>query len=267
MHLPQLNKCTYSPEMLAALNLAQQEAADAYGVARKFLHFATPEFMADPQEQYGLHNYCTITAAGIYTKLVVSYDEQIQNALQLRTSGHLWSEPASIIVVNSPNYLFDGSAKEPDKGAEGFIAHLLCSLAYRAMILKSVPFNIAVNYLGTAQLDYSKEYRLNPRHLLIWGPVSDHFNSYDYNKTIQFLHTFHNYTRILITSTKDIGELLGKLSVNVTHISHFFNFDSNREEEPVKKRTVKAKKEEKVESTDTKKKPRRANKANSLDMS
>ena len=246
MDLPIVNKCVYSPEFLATLNPTQRQAATVYGVERRFLHFATPEYTSDVDEQYAIHQFCTLTATGLYTRLVHSHDVQSANALKLLNSGHLWSEPASIIVINASNYLFSGSQEEKekekkkdgDRGMDGFIAHLLCSLAHRVVNRKS-PNDLKVSYLETMQLDHSKGYQLSPHHVLIWGPITDYFNSYDYNKTIQFLYSFRNYTRILMTVTKDIGELLGKLHINVDRISYFFNLNPTPEEPTATKKKSK----------------------------
>jgi hypothetical protein len=242
-------KPTYPIEYLNTLSPSERQAA-FYGVEKRFIRFASTEYISDPQEQYNLHHFNTIHIDSFGTKTTISYDEQFKNALTLLDSGLLWSEPSGLIVINSPNYLFDGTAKEPDRGPDAFLAHLICSLAHRVVNRKAP--SIDVNFLEIMQLDHAKGYQLKPNHLLIWGPITDHFGSYDCNKTVQFMFSFRNHTRILLTSTKDMGALLDKLHINVEHISYLFNLDVKKEaktkEEVVveikKKRARRAKKVE-----------------------
>lgn len=217
----------YEQKMLDTLSPAERQAA-FYGVEKRFLRYASKEYIEDPQEQYNLHHFNTIRIEGYYETITIPHDVQFNHALELLNSGHLWCDPPALIVINAPNYLFDGTAKEMDRGPDAFLAHLVCSLAYRTMNRKA-PSDVAVNFLECMQLNHVDGYILKPRHLLVWGPVTDHFNSYDYNKTVQFLFSFRNYTRILLTSTKNLGELLGKLHINLAHVTYYFNFDVKKE--------------------------------------
>lgn len=222
-------KPEYTQEFIESLSPTERFAA-AYGVEKKFLRYATPDYTSDPQEQYSIHGYSTISVAGIYNRVTVRHDEQFNNALKLLDSGQLWSNPAGIIIVNSPYHLF-GTGIDRDKvdrSPEGFVSHLICSLASR--IAKRISPEVYVNFLEVMQLDHSKQYQTKPRHLLVWGPITDHFSSYDYNKTIQFLFAFRNHTRILVTSTQDLGTLLTKLRMDTDAVTYFFNFDVNKEE-------------------------------------
>ena len=220
-------KPTYSQELLSTLSPAERLAA-FYGVEKKFLRFASSEYTSDPEEQYNLHHFNTIHVNSLYEKRIVTYDDQFKNALELLSSGHLWSNPSGLIIINSPNYLFDGSTKEPDRGPDAFLAHLICSLAFR-VVNRKAPTTVEVNFLEIMQLEHSKGYLLKPEHLFVWGPITDHFGSYDCNKTIQFLFSFRNYTRILLTSTKELGALLDRLHINLEYVTYIFNLDVKKE--------------------------------------
>jgi len=219
-------KSIYSQEMLDKLAGAEYQAAAVYGVERHFLKFATPAYTTDIEEQYALHNYCTLT---INAKKI-HHSEQFKNALALVNSGHLWSNPAGIIIVNSPRFLFaaapEGKFDTSDCDAEAFIAHLLCSLAYRVVVTRKAP-SVTVNFLETMQLAHENQYMINPRHLLVYGPVSDHCSPYDYQKMIQFMYSFRNHTRILITATPDLGKLLANIKLHPDRVTYYFNFDAD----------------------------------------
>ena len=220
--LPSIQRI-YSDNEMAALQHAQQTAA-RFGVEPKFLQFASLASVSDPQEEYIMHNYSTIHIGN----KTVHYDEQLTNALTLLDSGHLWCDPPSIIVINAPEHLFGDTAKEPFRGPIGFLSHLICSLAHRVSTRKAPA--VTVNFMDPAGVDHSKGYTIKPRHLLIWGPVTDHFHAFDYNKTIQFLYQFRTHTRILQTSTKDMGALLDNLRIDVDHVAYFFNFAAEKGE-------------------------------------
>jgi len=216
-------KRLYSDNEMAELQHTQQTAA-RFGVEPKFLKFASLESVSDPQEEYTMHNYSTIHIGN----KTVFHDEQFTNALALLDSGHLWCAPPSIIVINAPEHLFGDTAKEPFRGPIGFLSHLICSLAYRVSNLKAPA--VTVNFMDPAGVDHSKGYTIKPRHLLVWGPVTDHFHAFDYNKTIQFLYHFRTHTRVLQTSTKDMGALLANLRIDVEHVAYFFNFAAEKGE-------------------------------------
>jgi len=225
--LPNVGKVTYSDAYLSTLSPTERHSL-YWGVEKQFLYLASKEYLEAQDEQYGIHNYKTLHATNAHAKLLVDHETQFKNALELLGSGHLWCDPASIIVLNSQDYLLEGRAKDAVRGVDGFLAHLLCSLAYRA-ITRKCP-RVEVNYLETMALDHNKGYKMEERQVLIWGPITDHFNSFEYNKTVQFLYTFRHHTRILLTCTPDIGELLAKLKVNIDRVSYFFNFSACKEE-------------------------------------
>jgi len=205
---------------------AERQAAN-YGVEKVFLKFASPEFTADEQMQYKMHKYSTLTIVNKFNKrVIVHHDTQFTNALSLLDSGHLWCEPPGLIIINSPHYIFDKESGR-DYGSNGFLAHLLCSLAFR--VSKCVTRDLEVNFLDFAQLDVT-QYKLKKRHVLIWGPITEHFSSYDYNKAIQFLSSFRNHTRILMTSVTDLGAILDNLHVNIDAVTHVFNFAETPDE-------------------------------------
>jgi len=224
-------KPVYDQEVLNTMGPSERQAA-FYGVDRRFLRFASSEYISDVDEHYNLHQYSTINFSGI----TITYDEQFTNVKKLLNSGMLWSDPAGVIIINSPSYFFDGG-----QGAEAFLSHLICSLAHRVVTRKAPALD--VNFLEVMQLDHTKTYQLKPRHLLVWGPVTDHFSSYDFNKTIQFLFSFRNYTRILLTSTQDMESLLSQLKMHVNHAAYYFNFNimNSTTTEPIKRKTYKRK--------------------------
>jgi hypothetical protein len=220
-------KPSYPQEILNVLPPAERMAAN-YGVDRRFLRFASPPYVTSDDEQYALHQYTTMRIVDAYGDVTeIGHDVQYEAAKSMLDSGVLWGAPAGVIVINSPYYFFNSSDKDPDGGAEAFLAHLLCSLAHR--VANRTVSGINVNYLETMSLDHSREYALKPKHLLIWGVCTEHFNSYDCQKTIQFLHTFRHYTRILLTSVTDMGELLTKLHLHVSNVTHLFNLDRRME--------------------------------------
>lgn len=198
---------------------AQRLAASVYGVEPHFLFFASPEHVADPEENYRNHRYSTLYIGSD----VIHHSDQFKNSLTLVDSGILWSNPSGLIIINSPRFLFEDKASE---GAEGFLSHLLCSLAHRVAITRKAP-TVTVNFLETMQLDHAGGYRMNDRHLLVWGPISDHSPSYEINKTIQFLFTFRRHSKILITTTQDMRALLYNLRINPGRVDYYFNFDAD----------------------------------------
>jgi hypothetical protein len=219
-------KPTYPEEILRVLPPAERLAAH-YGVERKFLRFASPPYVTDSMEQYSLHQYSTIQVTDAYEKsMTVTYEDQYKYIETLLSGGVLWSEPAGLIIINSPRYFFNSSDKDPDGGAEAFLSHLLCSLAFRVATRKAP--GVDVNFLETMQLDYSRGYHLKPRHLLLWGVCTEHFNPYDCQKTIQFLFAFRQHTRILLTSVLDMGELLDRLHLHLDSVTYIFNLDKRQ---------------------------------------
>lgn len=220
-------KPVYPQEILSVFPPAERMAAH-YGVDRRFLRFASPPYSTDSEEQYSLHQYSTLRITDSYGDAVtVTHDEQYESAKNLINSGVLWCEPAGLIIINSPHYFFKSTDKDPDGGAEAFLAHLLCSLAHRVAARKVS--GIEVNFLETMALDHVRGYAFKPKHLLIWGVCTEHFNSYECQKTIQFLHTFRHYTRILLTSVTDMGELLDRLHLHINHATCLFNLDPREE--------------------------------------
>ena len=243
--LPNVGKITYSEDFLSKLSPAERQAA-YYGVEKRFLYFARKETIEAPNEGYDVHCYRTLRAANTFNKLTLPGSEQCQKAIELLGSGLLWSEPAGIIVLNSPDFIFTGKEHDAALGIDGFLAHLVCSLAHRVVVTRKAS-GVDVNYLETTSLDHNRDYHIKQRHLLIWGPVTDHFSAFDCNKTVQFLFTFRNHTRILLTSTPDVGELLAKLKVNIDRVSYFFNFEATKEEgeSPDTKKAAKSRKPKK----------------------
>jgi len=239
------HKAKYSDETLSVLTPTERQAAAVYGVGKQFLKFATVDFTSDKHEQYDVHKFHRLSLVQDGNRVKKTTDEQFQDALELLDSGLLWCDPTGIIVVNAPYFIFNGNEKDPYPGPVGFINHLLCSLAHRVIIGKTPTRNIEVNFLETMQLDFTRGYHLKPEHLLIYGPVTDHSSEYEYTKAIQFLFSFRNYTRILLTSTPDLGEMLTQLKINITHVSYFFNFDTSLEKttDAIKNKTKKPKKE------------------------
>lgn len=221
--LPNVGGAYYSEEVLNSFVGAKRLAA-SYGVEEKFLALATPEYLNDPTEQYGLHTYSTLDVQCAHTRITIPHNVQETNALQLLDSGMLWSLPAGLIVVNSP-YVLDGDSQDPYACADGFIAHLVCSLAHRIATRKGTAKRIEVRYLETMSLELSRGYDLSQKHTLIFGPVTDYFLHSDLNNAVQFLHAFRHHTRILQTATRDLGALLERIHVNPKHVNYFFNFD------------------------------------------
>ena len=184
-------KPTYSDDMKVGLSPTQCQAGSNYGVERRFLHFASQEYLSDPDEQYRLHHYNTLIVKNQYGQIKVTHDEQFKNALDLINNGMLWCQPPGIIVINSPHYFFDSSPTEKDRSAEAFLAHLLCSLAHRTMTIKPAR-HTHVHFLEIMQLDHSRGYRQNERQLLIWVQLPNtsrpmtiikQFNSYIHFET------------------------------------------------------------------------------------
>lgn len=227
--LPKLNIPIYSEDELKPMCEAERHAARC-GIETKYLKFATPEFTSEPDEQYRLHNYSKLHVRSSHTEMVVTCDEQFRNALTLLDSGMLWCKPPGLIVINSPYFVFDDP--DPFKGADGFLAHLICSLSHRVQTKKvfkmSGVTSINVNFFGNTFLD-RKDYQTIAQHLLIWGPVTDLASDHDCAKTIQFLFSYREHTRILLTSTKDVGALLERLRINALYVSAFFNFDADKD--------------------------------------
>jgi hypothetical protein len=91
---------------------------------------------------------------------------------------------------------------------------------------RKVKGSISVHFLG-ATLPERAEHA-ERRRLLVWGPVTDHYSSYDCGKVIQFLFNFRDQTRILLTSTKDMALLLERLHMHPGHVSRFFNFNDDK---------------------------------------
>lgn len=232
------NKARYRDEMLNNLTPTERQAAAVYGVGKQFLKFASEEFISDKYEQYEIHKFHSVLVVQDDIKIQRSSLEQLNDVMELLDSGILWCDPAGLIIINSPCFLFEGD-KDPYSGPIGFFNHLLCSLAYRVVQGKTPARNIEVNLLETMQIDLSKDYHLKPEHLLLYGPITEHSSAYDYTKAIQFLFTFRNYTRILLTSTYDLGELLSLLKVHINNVSYFFNFGLPREVIPTTKTKTK----------------------------
>lgn len=225
-------KHPYTDEDMAKLQPAQQTAA-RYGVDPLYLKFASSASASDIQEEYALHNFSTLHIGS----KVVTHDDQFNDALQMLDNGCLWGNPASVIIVNAPKHLFPSKVKygekkekkdDPYLGPVCFISHLACSLAYRVST-KRIPHSV-FSYLDMTGggIDLAKGYDRHPRNLFVWGPITDHSNSFDYSKTIQFLYAFRSQTRILLTSTPDLESMLDKLHMHVDHVSYFFNFASEK---------------------------------------
>lgn len=219
-------KPQYAQEDLDKLTPVCRLAA-YYGVQSKFLYFADPEYLDDKEEMYSIHKFASfnvVCEGGDRIKL--DPEDQFKNALDLINNGDLWS--ASTIIINAPNYVFNGVGDS--KGAEGFLSHLLCSLASR--VVKRKAPSVEVNFLEIMQIDHTKGYHIKPKHILIWGPCTEHFNAYDCNRTIQFLFSFRNHTKILLTSTTDLGAFLEKFHLSLDAVSYVFNLDTGLPKKP-----------------------------------
>lgn len=246
-------KPIYPPEVLSKFSPPERMAAH-YGVDQRFLRFASPPYTTDPEEMYSLHQYSTLRVTDVYGDVkTITHAEQYDAAKKLLDSGMLWCAPAGVIIINSPYYFFNSSDKDPDGGAEAFLAHLLCSLAHRVANRKVR--DIEVNYLETMSLDHGRGFHMKPKHLLLWGVCTEHFNSYECQKTIHFLHTFRHHTRILLTSVSDMGELLERLHLHVDHVTCLFNLDRRQEmlNEEAKKSKLTKKSKPKAKKETTKK--------------
>ncbi len=223
-------KPVYSEEYLDTLSLAERQAA-FFGVPKYRLHYASESFAKDPTENYNIHNFSTLYV----NQLCISYDKQFNDALEILNNGCLWCFPPSLIIINAPTYFFEDSI---DAGAGAFIDHILCSLAVR-ISQRRVPktSDFSVNFLETMVLDYNKNFQMKPRHLLFWGPLTEYTTAYEYQRTIQFLFTQRNHTRVILTVTPNLGDLLKRLSIGTKHVNYFFNF-SDIQQEPVQKEAV-----------------------------
>jgi len=220
-------KPEYPREILDGFPPAERLAA-YYGVERKFLRFASPPYSTDQQEQYALHQYASMAVTDSYgDAATVTHDDQYRKAVEILDSGVLWCDPPGLVIINSPYYFFNSSDSDPDGGAEAFLAHLLCSLALRVHQRKASS-DINVNFLEMLQID-PRQYIIKPKHLLLWGVCTEHLSAYDCSKTIQFLHSFRNHTRILLTSVSDMGELLDLLHIHLSHVTALFNLDRRQE--------------------------------------
>lgn len=205
----------YSQEELNSLWPAARLSAH-FGVQKKFLYFASPDYTEVDREMYGVHKFSSFNLEGKR----IAPEEQEDNALVLLDSGKLWS--SSVIVINSPHTLFNG--KENALGIEAFLSHILCSLAYRVQKRKAP--SVEVNFLETVQLDHTKGYQMKENHLLIWGPCTENFSSYDCNKTVQFLFSFRSYAKILLVSTVDLEAFLEKFQLSLDAVSFIFNLET-----------------------------------------
>jgi len=244
----------YSDDILDTFAGARRRAA-TFGVGEKYLALTSDDYLKDPVEQYDIHNYATLDIQGTHTRITVPYAVQRENALHILDNGILWAMPSGIIVVNSP-YVLDGNSKEPFFGADGFIAHLICSLAHRISVRKGTAKQIEVSYLNANSLDFSREYDLVRKHTVVLGPITDYFLSSDFNSAIQTLHILKHHTIILHTATKDLGALLEKMRINVSSVDYFFNFDvrSDAKVASVQEEKKKVERKEKAVGTRTRKK-------------
>jgi len=252
--LPKINIPKYTENELQSLPEAARFAAQC-GVEPRYLKFANPEFTDDPTEQYAIHPFSTLYIHNERAQKIVTYDEQYKNALKLIDSGMLWCKPSGLIIINSPYTFFDAQEwfttkdldndPSPFTGAMGFLSHLICSLSHRVhkrvLFKKSGVLSINVNFFSTTFFD-RKDYFTGDQHLLVWGPVTELTGDYEFSKTMQFLFAYRNHTRVLLTSTQDMGALLSRLRINADYVSYFFNFDKDKngivpkEKEPKSKR-------------------------------
>ena len=235
-------KPQYQQEELDKLSPVCRLAA-YYGVQPKFLYFAEPEYLNDKEEMYSIHKFASfnvVCAGGDRIKLYS--EDQFKNALDLINNGDLWS--SSTIIINAPNYVFNGA--KDTSGLESFLSHLLCSLAYRVQQRKAP--SVEVNFLEIMQIDHTKGYHIKPRHVLIWGPCTEHFNAYDCNRTIQFLFSFRNHTKILLTSTPDLGAFLEKFHLSMDAVSYVFNLETGLPQKQEIPYSRKYKREKKVKN-------------------
>ncbi len=219
---------------------AENQAA-YFGVEKQFLFFARQDYVNDSREQYDIHDYASLSITNkVGESLVVEQGEQANKALELLDSGCLWCDKPGLIIINSPHYIFNGnSSVDVSRGALGFLAHILCSLAHR-VVSNKVPRDIEVNFLETMSLDYAKSYTINQRHLLVWGPISDNSGAYELHKTTQLLFSFRSHTKILLTSTTDLGSLLDSIKVHIKYVDYYFNFNEKPIVEVLKKRKTRA---------------------------
>ena len=227
-----------------AKNNRTARRALTFGVDKKFLLFTEPDYLSDIHEQYELHNFSpiSITCVGGETEEITP-KMQVQKALELINDGALWSP--SLIIINSPNYFCHG-ANASLESAEGFLSHLLCSLAHRVVINKAP--GVDVNFLETMQLDHAKDYQIKLRHVCVWGPMTENVGQYDLHKTTQFLFSFRQHTRILLLSARDLGALLEKFKVSLSAVDFVFNLATDLPKKG-ELRCTKVKKKSKAKST------------------
>jgi len=236
----------YTPDEVQSL--ATNPAAKLalyYGVDKKFLKFTDPSYVEDINEQYEMHNFSTFSVVCVGgEKEEVTAKVQAQKAVELINDGGLWAP--SLILINSPSYFFHG-ADSSIEGPDGLLAHFICSLCHRIVTRKAPP--VEINFLETMQLDHARGYQFKPKHLCIWGPLTENSSQYDFNKTTQFLFSFRHYARILLLSVRDIGAFLEKFNTSLSAVDFVFNLATDLPKKGEIKYAKPAKKRAKAKST------------------
>lgn len=220
--IPSLKPVNHPQEFIDKLSSAKRMAA-MWGVPAKYLHYADDSYTKNEAgESYEIYRYDNAQANVIgYGSFPYLYDKQFADAVAMLDSGVLWSSPPGLIIINTPYFLFDTECMTD------FLSHVLCSLAFRITSRKAP--NLAINFLETLDLDLRHHYFNHNPHLLIYGPIHDHFSYKEYSKVIKFLWQFRRYTRIILTCTADLGNLMHNLKVSPNYVTHLFNLNSNDE--------------------------------------
>jgi hypothetical protein len=209
----------YPDSKLDAMKIPEMRWSARHGVEEKFLYFASPEYN-NPEIDYRVHEYSNLHVG----EMCIHHSDQPAQAVSMVNDGYLWSDPAGIIIINSPRYMF---SSKHDRGAESFIAHLICSLGRKVITGDRIARGTDVNFLETMQLDHTMRFNFKDRHLLVWGPISENCTAHEYSKTTQFLFAFRRFTRIILTTTQDMHQLLRSIKLDPKRVTFYFNFDED----------------------------------------
>jgi hypothetical protein len=215
-----------------------QRMAYLFGCPLRYLYLADAEY--EGLESFKIHRFQDITLTGDDQKREILAKDQLAS-LEPMMNGAFKRSPPSLIVINS-KYV---AANDSEVSGNTFLYHLVCSLANKRLITKDTTFDF--QYISL--LDQYPTVELTLRKILCFGTVTDDMAVWEYNKLVQLLFKYENFTRILYCSVTELGKLLTeKLRMGLGYPDYVFNISPKFKTEiksdvPKKKRRKKSSEE------------------------
>lgn len=207
-------KLIYTGDFLESLS-QKQRMAYFFGCPERYLYLAEDDYAS--ADSFKIHKFSDIYVRDAASEkgYEITSQNQFKNIDSVLNKA-LLRNPSDLIIINS-RYL---NSKE--KSGSLFLYHLICALANKR--LKTYDTNLDVQILSSIEDITPSNLELKMKTVLSYGIITNEMAAWEYNKAIQFLFTYENFTRILFCSVDDVGKLLSEhLRIEITYPEYIFN--------------------------------------------